>query len=244
MEVTYNKNKLPDLVGAGDLIVGSYNSNGMLIKERGVAADSSDTARLQKIFAESLTRAGATMLPTAPKVKTKPVKAKQVKRIKASKTGPFSGGMPENEVRGVELVDGEAPPFNFFQEVIAPVDEEIITRKSPMDKAADIVALEDELEDLRAKRPQKAKKKVEFSNDFGKMRMQVEEVLECEMAYALVFANEDDIVFTPKPGQTLIFKNDRGVDSFVYYPDALFTLPDGSKKLMILFKSAATEDNE
>ena len=80
-----------------------------------------------------------------------------------------------------------------------------------------------------------------FENDFGKMRAKVENVLEHEQAFLLVFSNDDEVVFEPKVGETLTFYRHR-VSYQVYYPGVIFDWTDGIKKAMILFK--ANVENE
>jgi hypothetical protein len=75
-----------------------------------------------------------------------------------------------------------------------------------------------------------------FENDFGKMRAKVENVLEHEQAFLLIFSNEDEVVFEPKIGETLSFYRNR-VSYQVYYPGVIFDWTDGVKKAMILFKA-------
>jgi hypothetical protein len=84
--------------------------------------------------------------------------------------------------------------------------------------------------------PEKVKTtQVYFENDFGKIRSAVEQVVEQELAFMLVFAQEEDIVFEPKIGETLDFTHNR-VTYQVYYPGVIFDWTDGVKKVMILFK--------
>lgn len=82
---------------------------------------------------------------------------------------------------------------------------------------------------------------VYFENAFGKIRSSVESVIEHEAAFMLVFSNEEEIVFEPKVGETLVFTYNKKVYS-VYYPGVIFDWTDGIKKAMILFK--ASEENE
>ena len=82
---------------------------------------------------------------------------------------------------------------------------------------------------------------VYFENAFGKIRSSVESVIEHEAAFMLVFSNEEEIVFEPKVGETLVFTYNKTVYS-VYYPGVIFDWTDGIKKAMILFK--ASEENE
>lgn len=78
---------------------------------------------------------------------------------------------------------------------------------------------------------------VYLHNKMGKIKMQVETVLDSTMAYCLVFANDDDVIFTPNAGETLNFTDQHGETTAVYYTDTLFSWIDGQKKLMILFKT-------
>lgn len=85
-------------------------------------------------------------------------------------------------------------------------------------------------------KPNKKKKYIYLFNKLGKIKLAVEEVLECDQAYCLIFQNEDDLIFTPNPGETLNMINLEGNQVQVYYPNALFTWTDREKQLLILFK--------
>lgn len=82
----------------------------------------------------------------------------------------------------------------------------------------------------------KRKKHIFFQNGMGKIKLSVLDVLECDMAFCLVFENDDDLIFTPSAGETLTFMDLYNNKHDVYYTDALFSLPPDNKKLMILFK--------
>ena len=86
-------------------------------------------------------------------------------------------------------------------------------------------------------KPKVKKKAVYLHNQLGKIKLFVEEVLNSEMAYCLIFSSEDDIIFVPNPAETLNFTDEMGDTTSVYYADTLFSWTDGIKKLMILFKS-------
>lgn len=77
---------------------------------------------------------------------------------------------------------------------------------------------------------------VQFENDFGKIRAKVEQVIEHEQAFMLVFTDEDAVVFEPKIGETLTFHKDDRKAFEVYYPGVTFNWPVDNKKFMILFK--------
>jgi hypothetical protein len=81
------------------------------------------------------------------------------------------------------------------------------------------------------------KKFIYLHNKLGKIKMSVESVLSCEMAFALVFANEDDMIFVPNPAETLNFVDTNGDTHTVYFSDTIFDWIDGDKKVMILFKT-------
>lgn len=82
----------------------------------------------------------------------------------------------------------------------------------------------------------RTKKFIYLFNKLGKIKLNVEEVLECEQAYCLVFRDEDDMIFTPNAGETLSMINLQGDEVTVYYANSLFTWTDGKKQLLILFK--------
>lgn len=82
---------------------------------------------------------------------------------------------------------------------------------------------------------------VYLHNQMGRIKMAVEAVLDSEMAYCLVFTNEDQVIFIPNAGETLKFTNHKGDTADVYYADTLFNWTDGMKKLMILFKADKNE---
>ena len=76
---------------------------------------------------------------------------------------------------------------------------------------------------------------VYFENAFGKIRSSVENVIEHDLAFMLLFSSEDEIVFEPKTSETLDFTYNK-VNYSVYYPGVIFDWTDGIKKAMILFK--------
>jgi len=80
------------------------------------------------------------------------------------------------------------------------------------------------------------KRHVYLHNQMGKIKMAVEDVLECDMAFCLVFPHEDSVIFTPNAGETLNFVDPSGETHSVYYADTLFSWTDSVKSLMILFK--------
>ncbi len=85
------------------------------------------------------------------------------------------------------------------------------------------------------------KKHIYLHNKLGKIKMSVEAVLNSEMAFGLVFASEDDMIFTPNAGETLNFVDHHGDTTEVYFANTVFDWTDGEKKVMILFK---TQDEE
>lgn len=83
---------------------------------------------------------------------------------------------------------------------------------------------------------------VQFENDFGKMRAKVEALVDHDLAYMLVFPNEDAVVFEPKISETLSLHLPDGETVAVYYPGVTFNSPDSDRKFMILFK--VPEENQ
>ena len=87
-------------------------------------------------------------------------------------------------------------------------------------------------------------KTIFFQNDFGKIKMKVEEVVEHDLGFALIFSNEDDIVFEPKAGETLLFLDPSKHAHKVLYTGITFTWHNGEWCVMILVKAELPNDNE
>lgn len=86
--------------------------------------------------------------------------------------------------------------------------------------------------------PEPAKQFVTFSNAFGRIRVKVIDVLDSEdFGLAVIFANEEDLTFIPKQGETLEFIDFNDKSYNVYFPGLVFTWTDGLKKVMVLVKS-------
>jgi hypothetical protein len=93
-----------------------------------------------------------------------------------------------------------------------------------------------ELETEKIENIAKSAKVVYLHNQMGRIKMKVEDVLDSEMAYCLVFSNEDAVIFTPNAGETLNFIDQYGNSHEVYYANTTFSWTDNTKQLMILFK--------
>lgn len=76
---------------------------------------------------------------------------------------------------------------------------------------------------------------VQFENDFGKIKVKVEALIEHEQAYMLVFTDETSIIFEPKIGETLKFHTQYAIEE-VYYPGVIFNSPGDDARFMLLFK--------
>jgi hypothetical protein len=83
---------------------------------------------------------------------------------------------------------------------------------------------------------------VQFENQFGKIKAKVEKVIEEELAFMLVFSNEDMVVFEPKIGETLNLYTPEKQKFAVYYPGVTFSYPP-DKRLMVLFKLPVETDD-
>lgn len=77
---------------------------------------------------------------------------------------------------------------------------------------------------------------VQFENDFGKIKAKVDNIVNHEQAYLLIFENEESVVFEPKVGEHLLFHTPTVKNVKVYYPGVTFNSPEGSQRFMILFK--------
>jgi len=74
-----------------------------------------------------------------------------------------------------------------------------------------------------------------FENSFGRMRVQVQNILEHDLAFLLIFSDASQVIFEPKVGESLTFT--RAGEKFnVYYPGVIFDWTTGDEKAMILFK--------
>ena len=82
---------------------------------------------------------------------------------------------------------------------------------------------------------------VQFENEFGRIKSKVEHLVEHEQAYLLIFSDEDSVVFEPKVGELLVLHTPSREQVTVYYPGVTFDSPDSTKKLMVLFKVPAEE---
>jgi hypothetical protein len=91
--------------------------------------------------------------------------------------------------------------------------------------------------------PERTYSVVQFENDFGKIKSKVENIIEHELAFMLVYSDEDAMVFEPKVGELLAIHTPDKQRIEVYYPGVTFDSPDSTKKFMILFKVPA-EDQE
>jgi hypothetical protein len=98
-----------------------------------------------------------------------------------------------------------------------------------------VTAAELELDNYQS--PSGYKKTIYLHNNLGKIRMNVLAVLNCEYAYGLIFASEDDIVLTPSVGEELILIDEYGDSHKIYYANLFFSLPNSQQKLMILIKN-------
>jgi hypothetical protein len=79
-------------------------------------------------------------------------------------------------------------------------------------------------------------KTIQFENQFGRIKAKIEHLAEEELAFMLIFTNDDMVVFEPKVGESLTLHTPDRSSFEVYYPGVMFSYPDSSKKLMILFK--------
>jgi hypothetical protein len=216
----HNATQLPSIATMGDTIVGNYDTiTGRLIKEGTTLGDQEYMAKTIESMERSLRSSGATKNPKLA-IKTGP--KKKEKRSKYNKKAPSSRYASDIE------------PPDFVEEIKAQAAEEEAQFHQSWDEDGD--------EEVTNLLPAKEKKKIQFSNDFGRITLKVEDVLENKMAFGLIFAEEDDMIFVPKPGETLSFIDPDKNEHSVYFPDVLFTLPDGIKNIMIIFKQTLPED--
>ena len=111
------------------------------------------------------------------------------------------------------------------------------TRKATV-KKEEPAAYPTEIEDgsYSAKTQPREKFTVQFENDFGRLKVKVVDVVEHELAFMVIFENEDDMTFEPKVGEKLSFFDKNREKYTVFYPGVTFDSTFGAEKRMILFK--------
>ncbi len=201
---------------SGDCVVGSYNGSGKLIKNGGVMLD--DTAReFRKDLIRSMAMAGAHYEKTTEDKKST---TKTGKKRKSSK-----------KVTVVDDTEDDLPvletKMSFSELEAEDIESHInLTNTSSLHKATPEYT-----------RPLRS---VSIHNDFGQIRLSVEEILECDISIMLIFKEDKDLIFIPKASQTLNLSLDDGRELSVYYPNTLFDnyfLAPG-RKFMVLFKQS------
>jgi len=112
--------------------------------------------------------------------------------------------------------------------IVSPFHEDIEAENEQIAKSSQ------QYREVAPQTPQKLT--VQLENDFGKMKLRVVAVLEQELAFALVFENEEDMVFEPKVGEYLTFYDENRQKHTVYYPGVTFDWTNSQEKVMILFR--------
>lgn len=197
-------------MGGAGYVVGSFNDLGGEVKPGSIVGNFGDTDKLKEVYEQHAGKQGE--LNTRTIVKNNKPGAKS-KRGRPKKKAP-SYNKPEKSLFD-EILNNAS---DLEHEPLEPVDTEYSDRN----------------EYLKESEPEN-KIRVTFSNNFGSIRVKVAGIMDCPMAYGLIFSCEDDIIFIPKPAETLSLTMN-GVEQLVYYPDVLFSLPNSNKKIMILFK--------
>lgn len=204
--------RMHEYLNKGDFVVGSYNNMGTQIKPGGLMGDPTELNEFQHLVLESAARTKGAEAAPIPQVQ--PSTKKKKTRLKKQ-----------------PAVDINPPPLITLQQL---EDEETSAEKTELENNIILAAAKEIVE-------AKLKDVVIHIDGFGKLKMKVEDVLESDMAYAFVFAKEEDIIFTPQAGQTLNITLPDGEMILAYYPDTLFTWIDNKKKIMVLFKQPSEE---
>jgi hypothetical protein len=141
----------------------------------------------------------------------------EAQRIDIVRSATFSGGKPlsstvEAKTVQVKKKQSKGKQIETLNYTTRPLFEPVQTKESELET-------------------------IQFENSFGRMKAKVEHILEHDIAFMLIFSDEDSVVFEPKVGENLVLHtpDKRRVD--VYYPGVIFNSPGNSKKSMILFKS-------
>ncbi len=207
--------------GEGAYVVGRYSDEGTK-KSHGGLVDETSRSITNKIIKSALSK-GGTVLPGFDS-KTPKVKAGKVKKEKEFTNKEKRARADQREEQFQELIKAN----NVETKQTIPKMTKLQQAKSVALPASEIVKTR--------------KLSVVFDSGAAKMKLDVVGILEQETSIILVFANEDEVRFTPAPGQYLNITIDNNKTHRVLYPGFIHTWVDHEKQLMILVKD--TDANE
>ena len=219
---------MPDLshCNTGDLVVGSFDAAGKPTgRPSGFVGDATTLA--QRYAEVSMMVKGAALAPTT--VPT-PQPTQEVKKPKKTKKR-------------------SEPQAALTMPVMAPLPAAVVGRITELAPNASVTAPQVEVNYMPKKIVDSPKYGVTLLNDFGRISMKALDVYECPMAFGLLFENADAMSFVPKRGQhiTLEIKDiETGAshEHMVFFPDIIFTTPNGNKLMVVLRVPEEDEETE
>lgn len=195
---------LSDYYQPGDYIAPKFNDNGSKIQKGRVFGDKSEVISMSQRIAKHALATGSMLPVTTSEEDSPPIIAPKTTKKKLTKSKP-----PIKEEQLPTLrIDSD---FANSSGVKSSITSAPTIFSQSVDKIINIV----------------------FSSKLGKIKVSVEEVLEEETAFCLVFNNEREVRFEPQQGEILDITH-AGKKHSIMYPGFLFGY--GEKRLMILAK--------
>ena len=213
--------KVPDLASTGDFIVGARTPEGQVYSDNGAMLDGGGNRAV--VGGSDLAKLYAQDMASRGTPIQNTLKTQPKKRGRPFKNKPTSGYIQvlnPNTANHTPPVLTVTSPQLGQPAYYAPV-------VAPKDTSIDVV----------------------FTNQFGKIKLSAEHVLIENNFVCLVFKSEDEMRFVPATGEVLKLSIPEKETIDVYFPNAVFTWPDGIKKLMVLAikydeSSQSTESGE
>jgi hypothetical protein len=199
------------LMESGVTVTGRYNRLGGMNEAPKVIGTEEELAELQEKISRTLLVSGDIIVPTLNSTLTENKKKVKVKKQKVT---------PKNYPKVINTTKVFDPESNSYYEELSGKSEDY-----------------KKLDDTNFTTQSSAsfvQKKVIFQNDFGMIRLNVEEIVyQDQFSIMLVFSNDDELTFIPKVGEKLDFSSSDGSFDKVFFPGSLFDYH--GKKIMILF---------
>lgn len=220
MSSTYN-----DFLEPGNLVVGRYSPMGDMQEKPLIVGSSDELKNLQKKLSDNMKSSGAVSLESVITVNKKVKKGTLGEKVKISKTK-----LPQVNIH--KTIDPEFNNYHATEEGLKELDKAL--------KSTALTTFNNCNEEIEVRATQK---RITFQNNFGKIRLEVEDVIrQNNFGIMLVFTNDNKLTFIPKTGETLEFSDDGNNFDKVFYPGSLFDFH--GKIIMILFNKPDVESME
>lgn len=210
-----------DLAEAGVLVAGRYNSEGRPTEKSFVIGDNKQISELDEKFKRNMLGLGGEFVPSTIKGATSSIVI-----------GPKKRGRKSKKINLPIVSTSNIPQVNPGK--LIDLDNSIYQSNEDNEIKLSIVPNEEQIESFDEDEIQK---RVTFKNNFGKMILEVEEVvIQDNFGIMLVFSNNNKLTFIPNTGDVLQF-SENGTDfANVFFPGCLFNYHN--KIMMILFNSS------